>query len=128
MSKDQVNAFFDKVETDKELQYVLKTIEKESDIKSSSDSLNKVIDIAKKSGFDFSADDYASVINTRAPIESLENSAQNKDDGCYVTWGCSSSHPLWSQPEPEPEPDDGPCGQGTAYIPPGYEPGDEDNV
>ncbi|MDY0195678.1 MAG: Nif11-like leader peptide family natural product precursor [Sulfurovaceae bacterium] len=127
MSKDQVNAFFDKVETNKQLQDVLKTLEKESDIESSSDSLNKVIDIAKKSGFDFSADDYVSVLNTRAPIESLENSAQNKDDGCYVTWGCSSSHPLWSQPEPEPEPEPG-CGQGVAYIPPGYEPGDEDNV
>jgi len=125
MSRDQVNAFFDKVETDKELQDVLKNLEKESDIESSPDSLNKVIDIAKKSGFDFSADDYASVLNTRAPIEAVGNSDQNKDDGCYVTWGCSSSHPLWTTP-PQPNPCD--YGNSHAYIPGGYEPGDEDNV
>lgn len=127
MSKDQVNAFFEKVEVDKSLQDELKALEFETDEESSSKSLYQLVKIAKNSGFDFSIESYLSVINERAPIEALSDSANKEDDGCYVTWGCSSSHPLWSQPEP---PQENPCDYGNShsYIPGGYQPGDEDNV
>ena len=125
MSKEQVNAFFEKVEMDTALQDELKNLETKTDTKSSQNVLHELINIAKKSGFEFSIKDYLSTINEKTPIEALKNSTEKEDDGCYVTWGCSSSHPLWSQP-----PHENPCDYGNshAYIPGGYQPGDEDNI
>ncbi len=113
MSKEQVKAFFEKVEVDKALQEELKILDEQAtDKRTREDSLSKIVNIAKVSGFVFTKEDFINARNEEPMLKTLESN--EKDDACWYFWGDGGDS------------DDDPCGQGTSYVPGGYQPGDED--
>jgi len=126
MSQEQVKAFYDKVESDSSLQQQLKAVERET---ADNDALDKaigqIVDIAKNAGFIFSKQDFIVTVSEEIVSEQSSSNEMGTSRSCLVAYEWDDCYAAWSSPPP---PDNGPCGQGTSFVPPGYQPGDEDKA
>ena len=87
MSAGQVNAFFDKVEQDKELQVKLKVLDQGAK-ESLDDAITQLVKIAKEEGFQFTAADYAQARAERQELkaEELQSATVREGGFCGIGW------------------------------------------
>ncbi len=152
MSKEQVREFFERVEEDEKLQQELEVLDKEtSDKQVRENSIDKIVDIAKNAGFIFAKKDFISIVTEKARTkETKSNETTSNSKSCTVAWDWDDCYKMYDIKPPSyceqggekqyfvkpyrPGDEDKDikrsksCGQGTAYIPPGYQDGDEDKV
>lgn len=113
MAEEVVYAFFSRVAVDANLQKQLKELPGPSD-----DGIKVLLEIAWSQGYEFSADEYRSVL-ARVPVEEDDFTVRDADGigvpyectgatawqghpptphGCAVAWGCGVDHPVYGGP------------------------------
>ncbi len=131
MSRDQVKAFYDEVESDSSLQQQLKAVERgTADEGGLEKAVGQIVEIAKSAGFVFTKKDFVETVAEEIAHEQSGAEEQSTSRSCLVAYEWDDCYAAWGSPppEPEPEPEPDPCGGGNSFIPPGYQPGDEDDV